>query len=299
MKRILAALLILVVPSVAAADGPRRVFVLHSGVHIYYSNPDKDYAAKVMRRELLSRGIPERDIVIVPNPFPTASKDDPFPREGLLMFLDASDPASKFSQDAYRRLHKTLVDAKVEADAHLVWIGYSAGGQVGMTMANLASRLEDFPELKKATRAGHFDAVFAIGTPTGADVTPENVKLCCYCSPADKVVQLACGFTPILPLLGYDMKICPAPFRPRGNTIVRWFDAIEHPYWIHIDRVLDRVLQDLDRREPPRWRREPAALPGMSLSQGLCNLLADRCRVSLEDPPAEMSLPKEHPDRKR
>jgi hypothetical protein len=267
------------------ADGPRRVFVLHSGVHIYYADRDKDYAAKVLRRELQDRGIADADIVIIPNPFPTASKEDRFPRDGLLMFLDSADPASKFSQEAYRRFDKALSDAKVEDDARIVWVGYSAGGQVGMTMAHLASHLDEYPDLAKTTRTRDFKAVFALGTPTGADTTPKHVRLCCYCSRDDQVVQLACGFTPILPLLGYEKPICPAPTRPRDNTIVRWFRGIQHPDWIHADRVVDRMFEDLKQPTPPTWRRYASALPTLSLSQGLCDLLAERCRVSLDDPP--------------
>lgn len=285
LRTIVGWLLLAVSPAAVVADGPRRVFVLHSGVHIYYADPDKDYAAKVLRRELQDRGIAEHDIVIIPNPFPTASKEDRFPRDGLLMFLDSSDPKSKFSHDAYRRFDHALAVAKVPRDAKLVWIGYSAGGQVGMTMARLASHLAEYPELAKTAKMRTIEAVFAVGTPTGADVTPKNVKLCCYCSPADQVVQLACSFTPVLPLLGYRQSIHPAPMRPRDNTMIRWFEGIQHPDWICADRVIDRVLQDLDRRQPPPWRIAPSALPAMSLSQGICEVLADRCRISLEDPP--------------
>ncbi|MFO0863319.1 MAG: hypothetical protein U0744_01430 [Gemmataceae bacterium] len=161
-------LLFLVISTAAVhADGPRRVYVLHSGVHIYYADRDKDYAAKVLRRELQDRGIRETDLVVIPNPFPTASKEDRFPRDGLLMFLDASDPKSKFSQDAYRRFDKALADAKVCEDARIVWIGYSAGGQVGMTMAYLANHLHDYPELAKAAKKRTFEAVFAIGFADG------------------------------------------------------------------------------------------------------------------------------------
>ncbi|MBX9680844.1 MAG: hypothetical protein K2X38_18965 [Gemmataceae bacterium] len=286
MASIRLSLLILAFSSAAAhAQGARRVFVLHSGVHIYYADPDKDYASKVLSRELQDRGIAKDDIVIIPNPFPTASKEDRFPRDGLLMFLDSADPKSKFSQDAYRRFDKALADAKIPDDARLEWIGYSAGGQVGMTMSHLATHLDKYPELAKATKKRTIETVFAVGTPMGADVTPKSVKLYCYCSPADQVVQLACSFTPVLPLLGYRQAIHPAPLPPRDNTMVRWFEGIQHPDWIRVDRVFDRMLQDLDRRQPPPWRSVPSASPVMGLSQGICEVLADRWRISLEDPP--------------
>lgn len=290
MRRAIVLLTALGLPTLALAQAPRRVFVLHSGVHIYYAHPDKDFAAKVLRRDLLARGVAARDVAILPSPFPAASKDDKFPRDGMLMFLDSSNPESKFSQDSYRRLHALLVKEGVGPDDRIVWIGHSAGGQVGMTMAYIASKLDAFPDLANATKRYRFDAVFALGTPMGADVTPDDVRLHCYCSQADKVVSLVCSFTPLLHVIGYRQTICPAPPRPRGNTIVRWFDAIEHPYWIHEDRVFDRIFDDLGVKPPPNWRREASVFPAMCLSQGLSQLLEDHCRVSLEDPPARVTI---------
>ncbi|MFO0863320.1 MAG: hypothetical protein U0744_01435 [Gemmataceae bacterium] len=49
--------------------------------------------------------------------------------------------------------------------------------------------------------------------------------------------------------------------------------------------MIDRLLQDLEHRQPPLWRRTPSALPTIGLAQAICDVLADRCRVSLEDPP--------------
>src|SRR5262245_19063414 len=105
-------MLAVVVPSMGAVHGqpvpaqPRRVFALHSGVHIAFSHPWKNHAAEVLRDQLIRRKVPARDIVVLDCPFPTATWQSMVPRDGLIMFLEAMDPKSRFTQDLYTQMHK-------------------------------------------------------------------------------------------------------------------------------------------------------------------------------------------------
>ena len=70
----------------ADAQTKRRVYVLHSGMHVILAPKDKDHAARTLKEELAKRGVAERDIVALDSPFPTASWDEMVPKGGLLIF---------------------------------------------------------------------------------------------------------------------------------------------------------------------------------------------------------------------
>jgi pimeloyl-ACP methyl ester carboxylesterase len=271
----------------ARGDGPRRVYVLHAGVHIYFSHPWKNHAAEVLRDELLRRKVSARDIVVLDNPFPAASWKDLVPKEGVTMFLDAMDPAARFSQEAYLRLHESLTAAGVGADDEIVWIGHSAGGQIGMTLAHLSGALERHPALAKRARPYRFASIVTLGTPVGANHVPEGVQVRHYYSPHDKIVRIVCDAGPwLLPSLGYKRTLCPCTTPPGPNCKVRcWYD-VDHPDWIWERRVLDRVFADLDGRCASAWQEPvPTTHAGGMLPQLVARMLESQERICLEELP--------------
>ena len=146
---------------------PRRVYVLHSGMHIIFAPANKNHCVETLQAELVRRGVPERDIVALDSPFPQATWSNVFPKEGWLIYLNATDPASKHSHDAYVRMHEALQKRDVKADDTIVWIGHSAGGQIGMTMAQLAHNLPKHPALAKRVMPYRFERVVTLGTAVG------------------------------------------------------------------------------------------------------------------------------------
>jgi pimeloyl-ACP methyl ester carboxylesterase len=256
-------------------------------VHIYLSHPWKNYHAEVMRDELARRQVPKRDLIVLDNPFPEATWRNMFPRDGLVMFLDSMAPSSKVAHDAYLRMHRTLQAHQVGPQDEVVWIGHSAGGQMGLTMAQLSAELEQHPRLAKAARPYRFHTVVTLGTPVGCNDVPANVRVRHHFSPQDKVVRMVCDGGPwLLPSLGYRCTIGPTSSKPGGNTRTSVWYAVEHPDWIEEPRVLDHLLADLNGGAPSWWRApRPVEGPGAALAQLMCRLLEENHRVTVEELP--------------
>lgn len=287
-----------VVPSLVGEGSgertPRRVFALHSGVHIKLGHPDKNYAAQRLRRELFYRDVPDRDLVVLDCPFPEAKWTDIVPRDGVRMFLDSVSPQSRVAHDAYRCLHETLVARGVGADDEIVWVGHSAGGQMGLTLAHLAAHLADYPELAKSVKRYRFHTIITLGTPLGRCDVPDDVRVFQYFSPQDRVVRLVCDGGPwVLPSWGYPhLTLRPCSPSPGKNCLVRcWFD-VEHPDWFWRHRVLDRILQDGLGTAVSPWEA-PLAVerPGVGLVQLLCRALESQYRLSIEELPDSNARP--------
>src|SRR5687767_7663165 len=80
----------------------RRVYVLHSGLHTIFADAWKNVAAESLKKGLTQRGVEERDLVVLDNPFPTATwRSLVVPYESLTLFLDFADPGSRASHEAY------------------------------------------------------------------------------------------------------------------------------------------------------------------------------------------------------
>ena len=208
------AVLLALVPGLVERQAPaepgRRVFVLHSGLHFVLSKPDKNAAAKNLRANLLRRGVADRDIVVLDNPFPTASWVEVVPRAGLDMYVQSMDPGSRVAQDAYRRFDAALRRHGVTSADRVVWVGHSAGGQMGMTLAHLAHSLPRYPELAKDARPYRFEMVVTLGTPVGSNHVPSGVKLRHYHSPADTVAGvMARNGSEVTAPLGYAVRFAP------------------------------------------------------------------------------------------
>lgn len=283
---LLGVLVLAVTASHATAQMPRRVYVLHSGVHLVISDPDKNAPAELLRSGLAERGVPKRDLIVLESPFPKASWKHPFPREAVRIFLDSTDPDSKVAQQAYLRLDLALKMRSVTAADELIWIGHSAGGQMGMTLAHLAHNLKDYPELARQARAYHFVKVITLGTPVGSDCVPDDVPLCHYHSPADSAVSLLCRHGALLAhQLGYEVRFRPCGECRPGATI-RVFDGVGHRRWYRTPHILDALAHESRAADRPQWRRARAdGPPGAGLARLLAQAVEVRAHVSLEDPP--------------
>lgn len=291
MRRVMLPLLCLLIligsASNACGQDRRRVYVLHSGVHLVISNPNKNAAAEQLRLGLAERGVAERDLIVLESPFPKASWKQLFPREALRIFLDSTDPASDVAQQAYLRLDRVLKERGVSATDDIVWIGHSAGGQMGMTLAYLAGHLKEYPDLARRTRPYHFARIVTLGTPVGADRVPDDVPLCHYHSPADSAVSLICRHGDLLARqLGYGVS-----FRPCGTfrttATVRVFVGVGHRQWYRNAHVLDALAREGRADICPDWRRCGADSPaGIGLACLLAEAVQERTHVSLEDPPS-------------
>ncbi|GEM_PF-7057978 len=268
---------------------PRRVYALHSGVHILLAHPNKNHAALTLRDELKRRGVAGRDIIVLDCPFPDASWKNMVPREGLTMFLDSMTSSSKVAEDAYRRMDQTFRASGVGPKDEIVWIGHSAGGQMGLTMARLSFDLAKHPELAKTAQPYRFHTIVTLGSPVGCNEVPDDVRVLNYFSPQDKVVRIVCDGGPwVLPKMGYSCTICPCTPAPGKNCLVRcWYD-VQHPDWIYEERVLDRVWQDVNGSSPSWWRAPRAAVrPGAALAQLLGQMLETQHGIHIEELPAQ------------
>ncbi len=271
-----------------AQKQPRRVYVLHSGVHTILADPVKNAVAQHLAVGLRRRGVPARDIIVLPNPFPTASWQNMFPYECMTMFVESATPKSKVSQESYLRMHKALQSRSVTADDTIVWIGHSAGGQMGLTMAHLARNLHKHPKLAKSTKPYSIEMVVTLGTPIASNPVPAGVKVRHYYSPADKIVRWVSQIgPPVLKTIGRPISITVVPPNLRPGDLIRIFTGIDHAYWAHDDRVFDRILLEATNQQLPLWQASDVL--GRGLDATLLRMVAKsvqlQSNIVLEDPP--------------
>lgn len=287
-RLILAVGVICAVAGFSRADSvPRRVYVLHSGMHTILSDPWKNIAADTLRIELLRRGVRDSDIIVLDNPYPTASWSNMFPWGALTLFVGSTMPGSPVSQQNYMCLHKVLESRGVRPNDTVIWIGHSAGGQMGLTMAHLSSNLPKYPELHGKVSPYRFDMVITLGAPIVSVELPPEIRLRHYYSPQDKVVRLTCNYVPNwLFVLGCPM--CINAFPPRLNQAdrIRIFSRVEHPNWDLDRRVVDRIVRETNPDDRPLWQ-SPLMAPGlgMSLVRLVHHGLEMNSQITLEDPP--------------
>lgn len=289
MRPFIFALGVLVLTDVGRAQepkaAPRRVFVLHSGIHTVIANPEINISAQRLEAGLKKRGVESRDIIVMTNPFPKASWSNPFPREAVALYRDAFSPTSKICEDAYLRMDRTLKERKVGPDDEVIWIGHSAGGQLGMTVTHIAHNLGKYPLLAKRANRYRITMVVTLGTPIGANLLSEDVRLRNYFSTDDNVVRLATATPFFSSLAGVKTRLEPCTPTLCPAWKVRVFNGIEHSEWTKEDRIIDRILAELGPGQCPAWHSALCSRPGLCLSQMLSRALSETCHISLEDPP--------------
>ncbi len=274
------AMLLFLSASLASAQEPRRIYLLHSGVHILPAPPDKNFGARLLFERLRERGIAERDLIVMDCPFPQASDLDPLPKEGISMFLDSMNLDSKAALDGYVRLHQTLVKHGVKKEDKLIWVGYSAGGQMGLSMAGLADRHAQIPALA-GTSAWPLDIVVTLGTPIGTNHAPKEVRVRQYFSYGDRIVELLTVSKKLVASYGGKHEI--RFFSPNlgENAIARRFEGLEHPEWIWNPRVLDRIVREAKGIDGPV--QVNGLSPGRDLSAALLRAVEKQTKVLVQD----------------
>jgi hypothetical protein len=270
-----------------AGPAKRRVYVLHSGLHTIFAHREKNIAAISIREGLLKRGVADDDIVVLDNPYPTARWYRMFPLDSMGIFADSAEPGSELSQVVYLKMHRALQARGVRPDDDIVWIGHSAGGQMGLTMGSLAMNLARFPGLAKLSAPYHFDMIILLGAPICFNALPREVKLRHYYSPQDKVVSMSARYGPtLLRTFGHRLPINVIPPGMDQNDMVRVFLGVSHPYWDVDERVLDRILAETDAQYRPFWQAGLLTYsPGMSLMRLVSRALKEHYHITFEDPP--------------
>lgn len=288
MRRFVVAFATFLVPAALFAQeaSPRRVFVVHAGLHTILSDTWPNLAADNIAAILQKRGIAAKDVVVLDNPFPVASSKDMFPKQTMAMFAESMLPSSKTSAASYCRLHEALKKIQVKAQDEVIWIGHSAGGQMGLTMAHLARRLTDYPDLAQKTASYPLNMVITLGSPIGSNPVPKEVKVRHYFSPEDKVVRWASIYGTLgLRLAGHSGRLFefPPDLGPAG--LVRVFQDIRHPYWDE-ERIVDCILREFQPAPQPLWRTTGLGVDrASSLGRLLCRAVEETCQIVWEDVP--------------
>jgi hypothetical protein len=263
----------------------RRVYVLHSGIHTILANKNKNIFAENMRDSLIKRGVAERDIVVLPTPYPTARWFNMFPKQCLTWFMDSADPNSWVPQAAYARMDQALKSQDVGPNDDLVWIGHSAGGQMGLTVAFLAANHEKYPTLAH-TLPYHFHMVITLGSPIVRNLLPPEIEARHYLSPRDQVPRRLAQLTPpLLWMFGYHLPIKMPRVQSCSNCKVRLFLDIQHHDWDVEERVADRIVAEQVPGYFPLWQPALAYLtPRWAWLPALCQTLDAYWHVTIEDP---------------
>jgi hypothetical protein len=253
----------------------RRIYVLHSGM-----NDPQNQAALSLRRGLLARGVPLQDILVMDTPYPSLTESLSSAARNLRLYQDSTHPDSRMVQGTRRQLEGRLLSANVHPNDELVWVGHSAGGQLGLTIAGSLPQHSPFK----------LDSVITLGTPVATNYAPLDTKVRQYVSPGDGV------------LVGVNQM--PAGIGPNGEALtaeafstvldsndrVRFFSNIGHSEWHTHPAVLDRILRESAHQdhEPNVAGTERAGFFGSiggffkKLWQGVKSLFEEGLGVSFE-----------------
>ena len=207
----------------------RRIYVLHSGM-----NDPQNCAALSLRRGLLARGIPLQDIIVMDTPYPSLTESLSSAAKNLRLYQHSTHPNSPMVQRSRQQLEEKLQAANVHPNDELIWVGHSAGGQLGLTMAGSLAQNSPFK----------MDTVITLGTPVATNHAPRDTKVRQYVSAGDGV------------LVGVNQM--PAGTGPNGEALtaeafstvldsndrVRFFNNIGHSEWHANPAVLDRILKE-------------------------------------------------------
>lgn len=153
---------------------PDHVYVLHSGL-----GDGWNWGAREIKRHLLTQGISEERIIILDSPFPQLGglgsrsarelftrflhsythQDDPAEKaywtsltENLAIYRQSAQPQSAVVKQQASQLRQTLSQRGLTG-VPVTWIGYSAGGQMGLSMAALNGS-EGAPRIERVVTLG-------------------------------------------------------------------------------------------------------------------------------------------------
>lgn len=257
-------------PQEKSALLPETLYVLHGGM----ADPNND-STEDIHQYLLSRGIPEAQVVVLANPYPAIApnlKDvgqllDTIEKNGFGRFLkttarqtkanmlinwdifkDSSNLTSPVTMEAYHQLMVALKEKQAafgNRPIRIVWIGLSAGGQMGLTLTEkLAS---ESPALNGAFEV---ETIVTLGSPILRNQVPARVRIVTCISNEDEVLSQTTRPGAAKLFIGQDVTKIPPnqdandEVREFTLPVQREFDVTEgHNMW-HRDReVLAKALQ--------------------------------------------------------
>lgn len=276
----------------------RRVYVLHSGMN----NPNQEAMMK-MKEDLIARGIPEADIVIPPTPYPAIIADKeiensnpqawqlftgglglthglfgkrspigPGLMKNLYVYTMSASPKSKIAQEAYSNLQTALAQKGVEGNnpnTEIVWIGHSAGGQMGLTMAQMA---------EADGKRYDFHTVITMGSPILSNKAPKHTRIVQYVSEGDRTLQGCCFAGP---QLGYHVKEIANGLD--SNDKVRDYKGIAHCDWYQNQDIINQVVLDATCQEVPEQNIHK------QIAAFRFNRLKDKLFIKIDDVPSKLS----------
>lgn len=227
-----------------ARAGGRNVYVLHSGM-----NDPGNVAANGIRQGLLRRGVRPDDIIVMDNPYPSFSQGVSSTVQNWELYKASTDPRSALSQRTYNNLESRLQASGVTAADRIVWVGHSAGGQMGLTLSDVAAHRGNY----------RFDTVITMGTPVSTNVAPRAVRVRQYISPSDGVLFATNQVTLD------NVRVEAFSSNLDSNDQIRVFSGVTHAQWYRDDLVMDRVMEETNPNARPRqprawWKRAVAWL---------------------------------------
>lgn len=232
------------VQAALAPASKRVVYVLHSGMR----DPGND-AAKSLQAALLKRGIRSEDILIMPAVYPTMVLDPSDIKFGqgvrtnLRTFNQSANPDSLIAKKAYQDFTKTMKDNGVKPGDQVVWVGDSAGGQMGFTVSKM---LADNVDNKNGQKL-QFDTIVTLGSPIAKNQVSKEVKVRHYTSESDLIQHGR--------FLG-GLVGKPIPENLDSNDRVRYFKKIGHLDWYKDNdpAIVDRIVTETQPGLQQPWR---------------------------------------------
>lgn len=247
-----------VTPSAAVAEAPPTTFyALHSGLN----DPDNS-AANRLQQELLSQGVAKEQVIVMDNPYtaftPAISDTNLFywrfaagyssnVYNNVSLYYDSASPESEVVQAQAQQLKTRLAEKGIRPQDKVVWIGHSAGGQMGLTLAHLMSQQPD--------EAFRIDRVVTLGSPIHENHAPQQTEIISFVSNDDLVLQASSQWR----------NIHSTPPNLDNNDKVVNLDDVGHAGYYANSAALEQVLTEAGIKVNPVLVNRPAKPPETDL----------------------------------
>jgi pimeloyl-ACP methyl ester carboxylesterase len=208
---------------------PHHVYVLHSGL-----GDDSNWGAKLLQKHLLAHGISEDRIIILPTPFPklegldrktdwqmfkrivrsiAQANDDPNERayrdsfrRNITIYEQTANPHSNIVKKQRAQLHQELAKRGL-SNAPVTWVGYSAGGAVGLGVAALNTEDPTY----------RIQRVITLGSPVLENHVPENVEVVSVVSRQDRFFRSVLTWDT---LAGLNLNVFPPKLDSNDHVLI-------------------------------------------------------------------------------
>ncbi len=234
-------------------DDSYRLIAIHAG----FNSGQANNQALAIRHAMIERGVPPERIIVLPGNYPAfAPKPSASTRfsgaaqqaessllshgqrklneawgwcsnfcRNVRLYWNYSKPESDEAGRVYRQLHQSLPQIQGKR-LRVTYIGYSGGGQAGLTTAGLARNDQHFD----------LDHVITLGSPVMANPAPAQVRISSYVSDGDTVLN----GTDYLPYV----QAVP-PNMDANDRTVRFGPRVDHGAWLRDRAVLDSVFAEI------------------------------------------------------